>query len=36
MADVTSRFNDGARDLSSAIRHSSVSIPEISSNVTLL
>ena len=36
MADVASRLNDGARDLSSAMRHSKVSIPETSSNVTLL
>ena len=36
MADVASRLNDGARDPSSAMRHSKVSIPETSSNVALL
>ena len=36
MADVTSRFDDGARVLSSATRHSRVIIPEASSNVMLL
>ena len=36
MAAVTSRLDEGARDLSSAIRHSRVIIPEASSNVVLL
>jgi len=36
MAVVTSRFDDGARVLSSAMRHNRVIIPETSSNVMLL
>lgn len=36
MAAVASRFDEEMRDLSSAIRHNKVIIPETSSNVVLL